>query len=272
MVQDSIIRSSSQYHPNLDTFDAKLALAGAAAYGTISLPAVQSGEEVPVHVEQTIDITDAEAFSEYNTVLLGSEEITQTVSGQTWLHMGGLPATQVNYDKSVTMKGNNSLVLRSSIHFSRFYLGFNGLAGFNVTDFTVSLIPGPDGTNMNGTVYIPNPTVLTVNMGTVTFDNFVDSQLIGNSTLENLVLKPGNNTVPMKAAADPFKLLPLLSKYDGKLPIEIVGKSAVYNGENLPYFEEALASNKQHVTLDIGSALASSGVDLGSLGSFAPPS
>ena len=42
--------------------------------------------------------------------------------------------------------------------------GLNKLTGFNVTNFTIELNPEPDGTNMVGTVYIPNPTVMTISM------------------------------------------------------------------------------------------------------------
>lgn len=41
--------------------------------------------------------------------------------------------------------------------------GLNGLKGFNITSFNL-MSPKPDGIDMNGTVYIPNPSVLTVAM------------------------------------------------------------------------------------------------------------
>lgn len=43
-------------------------------------------------------------------------------------------------------------------------LGLNKLKGFNITEFSIKLTPEPDGTNMVGTVYIPNPTVMTISM------------------------------------------------------------------------------------------------------------
>ena len=45
-------------------------------------------------------------------------------------------------------------------------LGFNKLAGFAIPFFTIKLAPDPDGTNMVGEVYIPNPTVMTIAMVT----------------------------------------------------------------------------------------------------------
>jgi len=44
------------------------------------------------------------------------------------------------------------------------FAGLNKLNGFNVTAFSIELTPEADGTNMIGTVYIPNPTVMTIAM------------------------------------------------------------------------------------------------------------
>lgn len=41
--------------------------------------------------------------------------------------------------------------------------GLNKLKGFDVTDFHI-MLETKNGRNMNGTVYIPNPSVMTINM------------------------------------------------------------------------------------------------------------
>ncbi len=52
----------------------------------------------------------------------------------------------------------------------------------------------------------------------------------------------------------------VISEYkNGMLPIDIIGNSSVYNGQHLPYFEKALASNTQSITLDVGTALKAIG-------------
>ena len=50
-----------------------------------------------------------------------------------------------------------------------YLLGLNHLNGFNVSDFDIKLRAEPDGTNMLGTVVIPNPTVMTIEMVTPFF-------------------------------------------------------------------------------------------------------
>jgi hypothetical protein len=46
---------------------------------------------------------------------------------------------------------------------------------------------------------------------------------------------------------------------DGIVPIQITGNSSVYNGEEIPYFSEALASNVLTIELNIMSALNQGG-------------
>ena len=57
---------------------------------------------------------------------------------------------------------------------------------------------------------------------------------------------------------------------DGMLPIDIMGNSSVYDGQHLVYFEKALASVTQHITLNVGAALKAVGLDPSSL-SGSPP-
>ena len=56
------------------------------------------------------------------------------------------------------------------------------------------------------------------------------------------------------------------SYQNGMLPISIVGNSSVFDGQHLVYFEKALGSVTQHVTLDVGKALMAIGVNTSALG------
>ena len=95
-------------------------------------------------------------------------------------------------------------------------------------------------------------------------NNYVQGQYIGNATLENLVLTPGDNNIQMRAISDQLKVIQLIeSNYtNGILPIDIIGNSSVYNGQHLTYFEQALATNTQHINLNVGQALAAMGVKI----------
>ena len=71
-----------------------------------------------------------------------------------------------------------------------------------------------------------------------------------------------NQTLVLEQIVTTFK--------NGMLPIDIVGNSSVYNGQHLTYFEKALSSVTQHITLDVGSALKAVGIDPDSLGGSPP--
>lgn len=98
---------------------------------------------------------------------------------------------------------------------------------------------------------------MTLTLGNVTLNLAVKGESIGTSTIRDLVLKPGDNTVDLRSEVSQPTLLRLISTdyKDYVIPLEITGNSTVYNGQNLPYFEKALQSNKIELDLDIGSAI-----------------
>lgn len=136
---------------------------------------------------------------------------------------------------------------------------------------------------MNGTVLIPNPSVMTItmvfllfptnvfkiltNQGNLSLSLAVDGKSMGTTYLNDLVLKPGDNNVPMLAKVDQAAVIGLLTSSDnpykdGIVPFDISGKSSSYNGKELPYFTKALSANKLTVKLDVGAALKEIGLNL----------
>ena len=109
-VQQSLSHSYNMYHPFLEAFNGSLALAGSAPYCLVELAAITSGTSVPAPIDQIVQITDLQAFTDYNTALFSSESIQVRVNGSTWLHEMALPATYVHYDKMASLKGTSSLV------------------------------------------------------------------------------------------------------------------------------------------------------------------
>jgi hypothetical protein len=101
----------------------------------------------------------------------------------------------------------------------------------------------------------------------VTLKLELDGRPVGTTYLNNLVLKPGNNTVPMMGKVDQGAIITLLTSdtnpyKDGVLPFDITGTATSYNGKELPYFTKALAAITLHVKLDVGAALAKAGIKL----------
>lgn len=117
---------------------------------------------------------------------------------------------------------------------------------------------------MLATVHIPNPSVLTLDLGNVTMNLGVAGKSIGYALLPDLVLRPGTNTVPMQARVDqPTLLTMVLSTYkNGVVPLEITGNSSVRGDTHLTYYEEAVKANTIKLDLDAGPALKQLGINI----------
>ncbi|KAJ5780341.1 hypothetical protein N7457_005501 [Penicillium paradoxum] len=245
--QFQIIGTDSPFHPKIYEFDAEVSLSGASTpFGTVVVPAVKSKDGAEVHVEQKLDLTDVDAFGEYNKAVMLNEEFSMNVYGKPGLKQGALPKTTVTYNKTVTMKG------------------LNKLKGFDVPEFHI-IYPPKNGIGLNGTAMIPNPTVMTITMGNVTMNLAIAGKPVGTTVLQNLVLKPGKNNVPMVGDVDQAYIISLLMSKknpykDGVVPFDITGNSSVYHGKELPYFTTALKANKMAIKLDVGAALGEVGI------------
>lgn len=161
-----IIGNHNTYHPRLDAFNTSLSVHGThKPFTYVELPAIHATEEVISYVDQRVQIVDVEAFTNYNTLLVTSEEVQVDINGRTDLHLMRNPVTTVDYRKTVTLKGM-SCHLRDEFYtfLLKRWAGLNKLSGFDVPDFEILVKPEADGTNMIGTVYIPNPSVITIAM------------------------------------------------------------------------------------------------------------
>ncbi|KAJ9327833.1 hypothetical protein DTO027B5_3632 [Paecilomyces variotii] len=246
--QTQTLGTNSSYHPWIYSFNSTVSLAGASApFAFIPVPKVKSKNGAEIVIDDRVQLANVSAFSDFCKATMLNEEVSLNVYGKPELKEGGLPKTKVTYNKTVTMKA------------------LNKLKGFNITELHVLTKNNPDGTNMNGTVLIPNPSVLTLEMGNLTMDLSVDGTPIGQSFIYNFTLRPGNNITPMTSKVNETVLISMLTeKYkDGILPLDIVGSESAVNGKNLTYFSEALAANTIHVNVNAGAALAEIGLSGG---------
>lgn len=106
--QTIIVGNDNTYHPRLDAFNVSLSVDAPAykPYAYIELPAIHATKKATSYVNQTVQITDLDAFMRYNTVTLNKEEVEVTIHGRTALHEMRFPTTTVNYNKVVTLKGS----------------------------------------------------------------------------------------------------------------------------------------------------------------------
>ncbi|KAI8939913.1 hypothetical protein NX059_003642 [Plenodomus lindquistii] len=245
---DNVVRSDSNFHPTIESFRAGLSLKGQEPFLYVDVPEAKSEKETYITIDQDLKFPSNERFTQYAMTALASDTFEVHMDGKTKLKLSGLPKMSVNYNKVITMKG------------------LNKLAGLNITN--VRILSGrdqilPDGSNLIGTVSIPNPSVMTLDLGNVTMNLAVDGKQIGYSLIPNLILRPGANTLPMQSRVDQLAILGLVqSTYkDAVLPLQIVGNSSVgAGGVSLGYYEEAIKSNTILLDLDVKPALAAIGI------------
>ncbi|TGO48070.1 hypothetical protein BOTNAR_0495g00040 [Botryotinia narcissicola] len=246
LCQVGILHSPSMYTPTLDPFNASSYLVTNGQYASspmviIPLPKIHAlHPKSTISVEnQEVSIVSIDALSDYTTAVLSNEYVTTALVGKTKLHEGALPVITINYNQTST------------------YKGLNGLKGFNVTNVRVNLT-ALSGPNLSGYAYIPNPSDMTIVMGDVTLELSTATGVVGNSTIANMTLVPGNNTLPMTGTMDQTKVLASADLTTGIVQLSIVGKSAIYNGEHLVYYERALASNNLSLALNVSQVVKDS--------------
>ncbi|KAH8815935.1 hypothetical protein F5884DRAFT_202321 [Xylogone sp. PMI_703] len=246
LAQNAILHSPSMYTPHLDPFNASLFLVTDGVYAESPMIVVPVPGIHALHPRSNVTLAPTNAsfvsldqVTAYATAVLSQENVTTALVGRTRLHEGALPVVTVNYNSSST------------------YTALNGLKGFNVTGAKVNLLAKPGQPNLSGFAYIPNPSVLTIAMGNVTLELATQKGVVGNSTINNMTLRPGNNTLPLTGILDQNLVTSSLNA-SGWVTMQITGKSAIYNGEHLTYYEKALASNKLSLDMNVLQILSDS--------------
>jgi hypothetical protein len=129
---------------------------------------------------------------------------------------------------------------------------------------------------MMGTIKIPNPTIMTITVGDVVQDIYsaIDDTPIGNTTINNMILRPGDNYFPLVSGADQAKVITIITNdksKSGVLAVAARARTVTYNGERLRYFEEAMKAVPIKINLNLKEALKTIGLDLSNDDTTAPP-
>ncbi|KAI1109164.1 hypothetical protein F5Y14DRAFT_444888 [Nemania sp. NC0429] len=249
MTINSTIESDDSVHATIDAFEGTLYLADVdppLAFARIDFPLTTSASLQAVNVSQTIEISDQGPLTAFNTALLSNDFVSVQVKGDTHIHVRGISrAYSVTFDKTVTLKGLDN---------------FDGLS---ILDPSISALSTRN--NFNATVHIPNPSVLTLEIGNTTFTTYLDSKDVGQTYINNLVLHPGDNTFLTSADVQQLPIISALTQeplceLKGKLPFQLSGKDVVNDGQVLPYFRDAIAASDQSVTIDLSQAAERIGI------------
>jgi len=247
----TVARSYSKFHPTIQAFKAELSLEeGGEPFLFLNVPDAKAEKSTEIVVEEDLKFASLERFTDYTKTVMASEEFKVYMSGKPKLKLSGLDPIKVDYNKVITMKG------------------LNHLKGLNITETHILTKPVEGKYNMNGKVFIPNPSVMTLALGNVTMNIAVDDQPLGYTLIPDLILKPGDNSIDMLAKVNTSAVIGLFtSKYKNAiLPLTITGNSSVVGGDkHLTYYEAAIQHNVVKVDLNIAPALAALGLNVSAM-------
>jgi len=245
---NSTITTDGSIHAEIDGFTGDMYLTDIepkTPFASIDFPPTSSDKYQEVNVTQDITITDMAAFNQYNIWFTNNETLSITVEGKTKVKPSGLDRKYgVNFKKSLDVKA------------------LNLFRGTEVLNGTIDLEEDEQGRNFYGRSKIPNASHFTLDIGNVSFTNFVGDEEVGTLFIENLLLRPGDNFVDISGAMDNVAILTLVRSpeycEDGIIPFKLLGKNVTNHGQDIPYFAAGLGSANQTVDIDIGSIIESS--------------
>lgn len=247
---NSSVSSSNSIPAVVEGFDAIMYLEDKLPHTpimTLRMPETKTGMAL-VNVSQEINGTANQPFIDFNSWYLWNSSLDVTIEGETLVHVKGLKAAKVTFKKTVTLKG------------------INGFKGLNVTQAKINTTADARGDNFHGFADIPNPSVLTFEVGNATFANYFEKKNIGTLFIDDMYIRPGINNVSVRANISQVPVIEAVQKQPycttGILPFDLVGVSVINHGQPLPYFADALALHAQTTEIGVGAALKDAGLDI----------
>ncbi|PCG88819.1 Protein of unknown function DUF3712 [Penicillium occitanis (nom. inval.)] len=202
---------------------------GTSPFATVDLPETTwySNEKIGV-VNQTLQLKNLTEFAKLIQQVAYFPTFRVSGSARAKVHIGSI-STWVNLYKVVELTA------------------FNNFTGFDVRQIGIQK-PDADGNDVYGEVVVYNPSPASVTLGDVTLDVLIGDVVVGQATTTVNNIVPGNNTFEIKGKINSTAVLnDTLTLVQTEIPFleqELVvasarGLSVVYDGQHLPYWEEA---------------------------------
>ncbi|KAM0332282.1 hypothetical protein ACHAQA_002558 [Verticillium albo-atrum] len=244
MAINSTIRSKGGVKAKIAPFNAVMYLEDIEShipFVHLDFPETESVKLQTVNTSQVVEIPDMDAFTTFNTWLLGNETLRVTVEGKTHVSVSGISR---NY--GVTFKKTMELV------------GLNHFKGLEVTSNRVNITHDDNGDNFFGWVDIPNPSVFTIEIGNTSFHTYQNQSLIGTAFIDDLFLYQGINNVSMRANISTAPVVRAMNSEpaceSGIVDFQLQGLDVVNNGDELAYFADALSASNLTVPIELATA------------------
>ncbi|KAG2417656.1 hypothetical protein HFD88_008875 [Aspergillus terreus] len=200
-------------------------------YLTVNLPSYTLDGHTKMHVTQAdTKIKDMDQWIDTLNTAVYNKNFTLSAKGTTVAHLGALKA-DLTLDKDITLAG------------------LDRLSGFSIPSARLVIPAEDDGTNLRGTAVLPNHSVVTFALGNVTLNLQSKDLVLGHALIQNVVLRPGNNTVDLSGRLEISTVLSNLGQIlensaeairEGSIELSATGNQTIYNGQHIPYFERVL--------------------------------
>ncbi|KAJ8107868.1 hypothetical protein ONZ43_g6599 [Nemania bipapillata] len=206
----------------------------------VILPKIRVYHKTPVMItNQTVSVTNETELVKWLNQVFDQPNVGLSVKGEAAVHLGALK-TSATIQKTLKVASLNSL------------------EGFGISTLQLVYPAMEDGTNIKGTINLPNSGVLTLGLGNLTFNVFSGDIKIGYISIYDVTLPPGNNTRDFDGQLYLKELLPNLGAIldsqaaplaDGNIELRAVGNSTMVNGMHIGYIEQVLNSKTLVATM-----------------------
>ncbi|KAI1281457.1 hypothetical protein F5Y07DRAFT_354770 [Xylaria sp. FL0933] len=197
----------------------------------ITLPKIHANHKTPVIVtNQTVTVTNQTELIKFFNQIFDQPETELSVKGKTTVHLGALH-----------MGAHISKTISAA--------SLNYLTGFGITSLRLIFPALQNGTNIKGTLNLPNSGVIALGLGDLTLDLYSGDIKLGYINIYDLFLPPGNNTRYFDGQLYLDELVPNLGKIldsqqealnKGNIDLRAVGNATMVNGVHIPYIEQVL--------------------------------
>lgn len=198
---------------------------------SITLPKIHVDHKTPVVVtNQTVQVTNETELVKWFDQVFDLPQVELSVKGKPRVHLGALKMT-TSLDKTIKAKS------------------LDNLNGFGVTSLRLIYPPMDDGTNIKGTLNLPNAGVLTLGLGNLTLNLLSGDITLGFINIYDVVLPPGNNTRSFEGQLYLKELLPNIGAIldsqsaplaAGNIELRATGNATIVNGMHIGYVEKVL--------------------------------
>ncbi|KAI0446035.1 hypothetical protein F4803DRAFT_547554 [Xylaria telfairii] len=213
----------------------------------ITLPKLHANHKTPVMVtNQTVQVTNETELVKWFSQVFDLPKAELSVKGKATVHLGAL---KMNAEIDKTIEAG----------------ALNHLDGFGITSLRLVYPPLEDGTNIRGTLNLPNAGVLTLGLGNLTLNLFSGDIKLGFVNIYDVVLPPGNNTRNYEGQLYLKELVPNLGGIldsqsaplaAGNIELKARGNATMVNGMHISYVEQVLNNKTLVATVPVISLLS----------------